>query len=124
MWDLPRSGLEPVSPELADGFLTTAPPGKPLKRVFGYNPPTVHSGKHCKFIFKCHHREEMVKKKPDVIAISIENTFPSKQTNKKRHHHCYQRKAKEKCEKQHSKSTDKSAEVGKKLDRQQLIRIP
>ena len=29
MWDLPRSGLETVSPALAGGFLTTAPPGKP-----------------------------------------------------------------------------------------------
>ena len=29
MWDLPRPGLEPVSPALAGGFLTTAPPGKP-----------------------------------------------------------------------------------------------
>ena len=29
MWDLPRSGLEPVSAALAGGFLTTAPPGKP-----------------------------------------------------------------------------------------------
>ena len=30
MWDLPRSGLEPVSPALAGGFLTTVPPGKSL----------------------------------------------------------------------------------------------
>ena len=30
MWDLPRPGHEPVSPALAGGFLTTAPPGKPL----------------------------------------------------------------------------------------------
>ena len=30
MWDLPGLGLEPVSPALAGGFLTTAPPGKPL----------------------------------------------------------------------------------------------
>ena len=30
MWDLPRPGLEPVSPALAGGFLTTVPPGKPL----------------------------------------------------------------------------------------------
>ena len=30
MWDLPRPGLEPVSPALAGGFLTPAPPGKPL----------------------------------------------------------------------------------------------
>ena len=29
LWDLPRPGLEPVSPALAGGFLTTAPPGKP-----------------------------------------------------------------------------------------------
>ena len=30
MWDLPRPGLEPVSPALAGGFSATAPPGKPL----------------------------------------------------------------------------------------------
>ena len=30
MWDLPKPGLEPVSPALAGGFSTTAPPGKPL----------------------------------------------------------------------------------------------
>ena len=29
MWDLPRSGLESVSPALASGFSTTASPGKP-----------------------------------------------------------------------------------------------
>ena len=28
MWDLSAAGLEPVSPALAGGFLTTAPPGK------------------------------------------------------------------------------------------------
>ena len=31
-WDLPRPGLEPVSPALAGRFSTTAPPGKP----YGY----------------------------------------------------------------------------------------
>ena len=30
MWDLPRPGLEPVSPALAGRLLTTTPPGKPL----------------------------------------------------------------------------------------------
>ena len=30
MWDLPRPGLEPVSPALAGRFSTTAPPGKPF----------------------------------------------------------------------------------------------
>ena len=29
-WGLPGPGLEPWSPALAGGFLTTAPPGKPL----------------------------------------------------------------------------------------------
>ena len=29
MWDLPGPGLEPVSPALASGFLSTVPPGKP-----------------------------------------------------------------------------------------------
>ena len=33
MWDLPRPGLEPVSPALAGRFLTTAPPGKPSLRI-------------------------------------------------------------------------------------------
>ena len=28
MWDLPGPGLEPVSPALAGGFLTSVPPGK------------------------------------------------------------------------------------------------
>ena len=31
MWDLPRPGLERVSPALAGRLSTTAPPGKPLK---------------------------------------------------------------------------------------------
>ena len=34
MWDLPRPGLEPVSPALAGRFSTTAPPGKPLLLSF------------------------------------------------------------------------------------------
>ena len=36
MWDLPRPGLEPVSPALAGRFSTTAPPGKPLNSYVGY----------------------------------------------------------------------------------------
>ena len=33
MWDLPRPGLEPVSPALAGRFSTAAPPGKPRRVV-------------------------------------------------------------------------------------------
>ena len=37
MWNLPRPGLEPVSPALAGRFSTTAPPGKPtMKFLYGY----------------------------------------------------------------------------------------
>ena len=41
MWDLPGPGLEPVSPALAGGFLTTAPPGKPYYDGFltGFSVP-------------------------------------------------------------------------------------
>ena len=34
MWDLPRPGLEPVSPALAGRFSTTVPPGKPKCQHF------------------------------------------------------------------------------------------
>ena len=33
-WDLPRPGLEPVSPALTGRFSTTAPPGKPCSWLF------------------------------------------------------------------------------------------
>ena len=55
MWDLPRPGLEPMSPALAGRFSTTAPPGKPntvyyyyktgndLKSLDGVNKLYVHT---------------------------------------------------------------------------------
>ena len=33
MWDLPRPGLEPVSPALAGRLSTTVPPGKPPSKI-------------------------------------------------------------------------------------------
>ena len=36
MWDPPRPGLEPVSPELAGRFSTTAPPGKPFSQFLNW----------------------------------------------------------------------------------------
>ena len=38
MWDLPRPGLEPVSPPLAGRFSTTAPPGKPPMPSYTHLP--------------------------------------------------------------------------------------
>ena len=41
MWDLPRPGLEPVSPALAGRLSTTAPPGKPLIDIYRpFHPKT------------------------------------------------------------------------------------
>ena len=33
MWDLPETGIKPVSPVLAGGFFTTEPPEKPRSLV-------------------------------------------------------------------------------------------
>ena len=41
MWDLPGPGLEPVSPALAGGFLTTEPPGKPYYYYFACGCPVI-----------------------------------------------------------------------------------
>ena len=44
-WDLPRPGLEPVSPALAGRFSTTVPPGKPTHSEFEAEPgPTPGPG--------------------------------------------------------------------------------
>ena len=40
MWDLPRPGLEPMSPALAGRCLTTAPPGKPSASSLDSPPGT------------------------------------------------------------------------------------
>ena len=34
IWDLPRPGIEPMSPALAGGFFTIEPRGKPLHVLF------------------------------------------------------------------------------------------
>ena len=45
MWDLPRPGLEPVSPALAGRFSTTAPPGQPPFSSFKIFLFTIFYGK-------------------------------------------------------------------------------
>ena len=39
MWDLPGPGLEPMSPALAGGFLTTVPPGKSCLKCLEWGQP-------------------------------------------------------------------------------------
>ena len=48
MWDLPRSGIEPVSPALAGGFFTTVPPGKSESPTFTTDWLHVWKPWHCK----------------------------------------------------------------------------
>ena len=43
MWDLPGPGLEPVFPALADGFLSSAPPGKSLRDIVFNRIPSQYS---------------------------------------------------------------------------------
>ena len=51
MWNLPRPGIEPMSPALAGGFLTTGPPGKPLVvHPYWGRLPAIHHAE-CKRIF-------------------------------------------------------------------------
>ena len=48
MWDLPGPGVEPLSPALAGGFLTTAPPGKPGRQILNHCAP----GKSRMYLFE------------------------------------------------------------------------
>ena len=43
MWDLPGPGIEPVSPALESGFLTTEPPGNSLDVNFEGNYSTQYA---------------------------------------------------------------------------------
>ena len=52
MWDLPRPGLEPVSPALAGRLSTTVPPGKPQEFLLCPFSVIPYPGNHCSdFIF-------------------------------------------------------------------------
>ena len=44
MWNLPRPGIKPVSPVLANGFLTltSGPPGKSLKDINRHVRQDIH----------------------------------------------------------------------------------
>ena len=43
MWDLPRSGIEPMSNALASGFFTTEPPGKLHRFITIFNSTPLYS---------------------------------------------------------------------------------
>ena len=49
MWNIPGPGLEPVSPALVGGFLTTAPPGKPCRFFDDGHSDWCEVISHCSF---------------------------------------------------------------------------
>ena len=57
MWDLPGPGLEPVSPALAGGFLTTAPPGKSHIQCFKpyHIRPVLSNKSYTVIVARIHH---------------------------------------------------------------------
>ena len=63
MWDLPGPRLEPVSPALAGGFLTTVPPGKSLKCINLFI--------HQIFIDRCSKHETPLGKNPSLKKLTF-----------------------------------------------------
>ena len=62
MWDLPRSGIEPVSPVWAGGFFTTELPEKPSLFLFSMWTLVLHN---CLFSFVF-----------DIVAENVKRVFP------------------------------------------------
>ena len=73
MWDLPGPGLEPVSPALAGGFLTTAPPGKPHK-LFVFLVGSIRSVSYGKTGFT--YEKEILSNYKDYQVYKVRNVFP------------------------------------------------
>ena len=79
MWDLPRPGLEPVSPALAGRFSTTAPPGKPsCTFLMALKPWCALSQTHVNTYVSVHTRVHIISFSPS-HANSLKLTFPSYQ---------------------------------------------
>ena len=62
MWDPPRPGLEPVSPALAGGFSTTAPPGKPPMQMEFYTNDLKSQAIHFSIVYRLTLKQELSSK--------------------------------------------------------------
>ena len=71
MWDLPRPGLEPMSPVLAGRFSTTAPPGKPISPLFNHTLALPFAYKR----FDGTHIREVISLKQSYIFSNIKSLF-------------------------------------------------
>ena len=85
MWDLPRPGLEPVSPALAGRFSATAPPGKPHCFVSdkGVWSKTLESMLLFSFPFLFHHNITLMLQPHDPFPLF---PYPSACTIRQREH--------------------------------------
>ena len=89
MWDLPESGVEPMSPALAGRFFTTEPPRKPsiaICHTFSCNkgPNSLLAKTHCDFLgalgkflsFLSFFKKKCIKKKNlDLLCFSSVFTY-------------------------------------------------
>ena len=76
MWDLPRPGLEPVSPALAGRFSTTVPPGKPPNLIFKISLNALHKSLSCfpfSSFFSPHKSYRNERMATSCIKLSLEN---------------------------------------------------
>ena len=71
MWDPPRPGLEPVSPALAGGLPTTAPPGKPPMFPFWLCFPILESSLKVNIMVLCYEGDEKE------VGLTERGGFPS-----------------------------------------------
>ena len=68
MWDLPGPGIEPMSPVLAGGFLTTEPPGK------SQDTKLIHKNLLCFFTLITNYQKEL--RKQSHLQLHQNNIIP------------------------------------------------
>ncbi|KAJ8778906.1 hypothetical protein J1605_013140 [Eschrichtius robustus] len=78
MWDLPRPGLEPVSPALAGRLSTTAPPGKPRHYLFDVQRNNIAMALEVTYWERLHSVYKEVKNHLD-YHISVQNMMHQKE---------------------------------------------
>ena len=79
-WDLPDPGIEPRCPELASGFSTTEPPGKPLSNLL--DPRTVFMKCQAKIITAQNILRAGVPKLRDLIPNDLRQSWSNNNRNK------------------------------------------
>ena len=74
IWDLPRPGFEPVSPALAGGFLTPAPPGKSEKHFLIKQGSCTGGGWRVESMNFCHCAPQLLSPASIRLGLSLAST--------------------------------------------------